>query len=130
MLHVRGDPVSEHRHTSSCSSSPGWKAPTVLRLISAAFLRLPETPSPFRRPPEPRDDMELEELGSFSPRGVWTPGKEGRLYGTMSSEAEQTQRAHKQQRLFTWNSTQCSFNIIEYRLIHPRSVPKFIHPYW
>lgn len=51
----------------------------MLRLISAGFLWLPEAPSPLLRPPEPRDDMEPEELGSLSPRGLWTAGKEGRL---------------------------------------------------
>lgn len=65
---------------TSSSSSPGWKAPVVLRPISAGFLR---PPSPLRRPPEPLEDMELEELGS---RGLLTVGNCGRLYGRMSSE--------------------------------------------
>lgn len=48
--------------------------------MSVGFLR---PPSPLRLPPEPREDMELEELGS---RGLLTVGNCGRLYGIMSSE--------------------------------------------
>lgn len=55
------------------SSSPCWKAPVVLRPMSAGFLR---PPSPLRRPPDPLEDMELEELGS---RGLLTAGNCGRL---------------------------------------------------
>lgn len=58
---------------TSSSSSPCWKAPVVLRPMSAGFLR---PPSPLRRPPEPLEDMELEELGS---RGLLTVGNCGRL---------------------------------------------------
>lgn len=46
--------------------------------MSLGFLRAPGPPSPLRRPPEPREDIELEELGSLS-LGLWTVGKEGRL---------------------------------------------------
>lgn len=62
----------------SGSSSPGWKAPVVLRLMSAVagFRRPPWCPSPLLRPPEPLEDMELEELGS---RGLFTVGNCGRL---------------------------------------------------
>lgn len=58
---------------TSSSSSPGWKAPVVLRPMSAWILR---PPSPLRRPPEPLEDMELEELRS---RGLLTVGNCGRL---------------------------------------------------
>lgn len=58
---------------TSSSSSPGWKAPVVLWPMSAAFLR---PPSPLRLPPEPLEDMELEELGSL---GLLTVGNCGRL---------------------------------------------------
>lgn len=73
---------------TSNSSSRCWKAPKLLTVMSAGFLR---APSPRRRPPEPRDDMELEELGS---RGLLTVGNCGRLYGRMSSEP--VVRAHLQ----------------------------------
>ncbi|TNN72994.1 hypothetical protein EYF80_016784 [Liparis tanakae] len=49
------------------------RAPVVLRPMSAGFLR---PPSPLRRPPEPLEDMELDELGS---RGLLTVGNCGRL---------------------------------------------------
>lgn len=65
---------------TSSSSSPACKAPVVTRLMSVGFLR---PPSPLRRPPEPLEDMELEELGS---RGLLTVGNCGRLYGGISSE--------------------------------------------
>lgn len=66
-------PMQIFDNSTSRSSSPGWKAPVVLRPMSAGFLR---PPSPLRRPPEPLEDMELEELGSL---GLLTVGNCGRL---------------------------------------------------
>lgn len=66
-------PMQIFNQGTSRSSSPGWKAPVVLRPMSAGFLR---PPSPLRRPPEPLEDMELEELGSL---GLLTVGNCGRL---------------------------------------------------
>ena len=67
----------KNNNVTSRPSSPGWKAPAVLRAMSAGFLRPTGPASPLRRPPEPREDMELEELGSL---GLFTVvGNWGRL---------------------------------------------------
>lgn len=66
-------PASHDPQLSSSSSSSSW----VWK--SEGFLRPAGGPSPLLRPPEPLEDMELEELGP--PESLWgcSEGKEGRL---------------------------------------------------
>lgn len=68
---LRSSSLHLMRVPTSISSSPAWKAPVVMSPMSAGFRR---PPSPLRLPPEPLEDMELEELGS-----LLTAGNCGRL---------------------------------------------------
>lgn len=81
---------SNLQYPTSNSSSWWEKAPKLGSPRSLGFLRPPDPASPRRRPPEPREEIELEELGvSLCPCAV---GNDGRLYGGISSATAQTAR--------------------------------------